>query len=148
MEFEHYWLVPEWLMGGPWPWISSSDWLEWSGVSVIVNLTEDPYDDPRFEVHHIPIPDMMPPDITQIKTFCDIAIEARKQSKVVYVHCLAGRGRTGTMMACLLVYHENMPASEAIERVRELMPGSIESDAQAETVFEWEEYLQEIGFEG
>jgi protein-tyrosine phosphatase len=36
--------------------------------------------------------------------------------EVVYVHCWRGIGRTGTVLACWLIEHEQLDGDEAIER--------------------------------
>jgi len=44
----------------------------------------------------------------------------------VLVHCAAGIGRTGAVLAAYLIRTENLSATEAIFRVRSQRPGSIE----------------------
>jgi atypical dual specificity phosphatase len=53
------------------------------------------------------------------------------------VHCLAGRGRSGTLAAVWFV-HEGMTADEAIAHIRTLRPGSIETEVQEEAVHRYE----------
>ena len=54
------------------------------------------------------------------------------------VHCAAGMGRAGTILACYLVKYQNLTAKDAIKKVREERPGSIQSETQelAITYFE------------
>ena len=59
----------------------------------------------------------------------------------VMVHCLAGLGRTGTILACYLIKYQKMSADDAIQKVREERPGSIQSFSQEEIIFQFEKSL-------
>ena len=52
----------------------------------------------------------------------------------VVVHCLGGHGRTGTMLACYLVRFLGVSGEEAIEEIRRMRPGSVETVEQEETI--------------
>lgn len=138
---EHYWLIAGAIMGGEWPG-RHLDWLEYQGVSVIINLTERPYRDARFRIHRIPIPEGMGPDPAQIRRFCRLMRHALADDQRVYVHCRAGCGRTGAMLAAYLVYRERIDADAAITRVRALRSCSIEGDAQEESVAQWDALIR------
>jgi atypical dual specificity phosphatase len=58
----------------------------------------------------------------------------------VAVRCIAGLGRTGTILACYLVSME-MPANNAIIVIREWRPGSIETLEQEAVVYEYERFI-------
>ena len=60
----------------------------------------------------------------------------------VMVHCLAGLGRTGTLLACYLIKYQKMPADEAIQKIREERPGSIQSFPQEEIIFQFAKSVQ------
>lgn len=59
----------------------------------------------------------------------------------VAVHCMAGLGRTGTILACFLAARE-MPANNAIIIIREWRPGSIETFEQEAVVYKYERLIQ------
>jgi atypical dual specificity phosphatase len=135
-EPEHYWLVPGRLAGGAWP-VPHLDWLERQGVSLLINLTDHAYRDDRFRIHAIRMADGAAPADDQILEFCLLVERELAVPRAVYVHCLAGCGRTGTMMACYLVYRDRMDPAEAIQQVRAARPCSVETAAQAAAVIRW-----------
>jgi atypical dual specificity phosphatase len=54
----------------------------------------------------------------------------------VGIHCTAGKGRTGTLLACWFVANGLTPR-DAITRVRRLRPGSIETEEQENAIVEF-----------
>jgi atypical dual specificity phosphatase len=107
--------------------------LRRQGVGAIVSLTEYPLDQRTveyagFQYLHLPILDYHPPTLDQAWTFLRF-LDRQRGNGAVVVHCAAGQGRTGTMLACALV-HRGLSAEEAIRTVRRLRPPSIDTDAQ------------------
>jgi atypical dual specificity phosphatase len=117
-------------------------WLREQGLQLIICLTEDAparswINEAGLFSLHLPIIDMTSPTQEQIDQ-CIAAIDKAQTNNLgVGIHCTAGLGRTGTMLACWLVAQENMNARDAITRVRRLRPGSIETDDQVEAVHEF-----------
>jgi|YelNatPaOPRAMG01_1025707.scaffolds.fasta_scaffold09254_7 predicted protein tyrosine phosphatase len=66
-----------------------------------------------------PIPDMAVPTPETMRATLDWIDQAIAQGGVVYVHCLAGQGRTGMVAACYLVRH-GLPGPAALEQLKEL----------------------------
>ncbi|XP_062621924.1 protein tyrosine phosphatase domain-containing protein 1-like isoform X2 [Saccostrea cucullata] len=60
----------------------------------------------------------------------------------VAVHCHAGLGRTGVIIACYLVFTNRMSGSEAIHYVRVKRTGAIQTRGQMQCVQEFEQYLK------
>ena len=60
-----------------------------------------------------------------------------KTGHKVVVHCGAGLGRTGTMLAAYLV-HTGLSAEDALKEVRLRRPGAIESRTQEDAVRDYE----------
>ncbi|XP_041965793.1 protein tyrosine phosphatase domain-containing protein 1 [Alosa sapidissima] len=59
----------------------------------------------------------------------------------VAVHCHAGLGRTGVLIACYLVYTLHISASEAVHYVRIKRPRSIQTRSQISLVFDFARLL-------
>ena len=117
------------------------------GITAIVSLTERAFapmsflEEFGFDYHHIPIADFDAPQMEQIEEFVGIVQKAKREKGKVVVHCLAGRGRTGTMLACYFV-STGMRPDEALARVRALRPGSVETELQEDAVREYAERLR------
>ncbi len=85
---------------------------------------------------HLPIADMQTPGEATHSAWRAYGArlnQALAQGERVLVHCAAGLGRTGMLVAKLLVM-QGMPAEEAIAQVRAARPGTIETEAQANWV--------------
>jgi len=76
--------------------------LERHQVSVLISLIEAPFDhdmlSQRFTVHHVPIEDIAPPAPEQVYELAEHLRAALDSGRNIAVHCLAGVGRTTTMI--------------------------------------------------
>jgi atypical dual specificity phosphatase len=121
-------------------------WLREQGIDVLLSLTEerlrrDWVNEAGLLVIHEPMIDMEAPTQDQLDR-CISAIDRALDKKMgVAVHCTAGLGRTGVVLACRLV-SRGMSADNAIARIRRLRPGSIETEEQAVAV---EQFAQRHG---
>lgn len=109
-------------------------WLRRNGIDVLVSLTEAPPDrrgvnDAGLMTVHIPIPDMTAPTVRQFELCVETIARAKRSGMGVAVHCAAGLGRTGTVLAAYFVA-AGLPARAALMRVRDLRPGSVETADQ------------------
>ncbi|VDI12359.1 protein tyrosine phosphatase domain-containing protein 1 [Mytilus galloprovincialis] len=60
----------------------------------------------------------------------------------VAIHCHAGLGRTGVIIASYLVFTNRIPADDAIQFVRSKRHGAIQTRGQMEVIREFEQYLK------
>jgi hypothetical protein len=71
-------------------------------IRTVVSLTERHHHreilEENFECHHLAIDDLGAPRIDQVARLAEILGEARVRDEAVAVHCLAGIGRTSTML--------------------------------------------------
>jgi atypical dual specificity phosphatase len=139
------WLIEGEIAGMAKPASSVYDFefLKENGFESIVSLTEFPLNEMLleefgFSVKHIPVRDFEAPTLEQVEDFVAFAEKARAEGKKLVVHCDAGLGRTGTILACYLV-SIGYNAAKAIEEVRVKRPGSVETIEQEELVVKYEE---------
>ena len=113
-------------------------WLRQQGIEVLLSLTEEPprrqwVNEAGLMLVHLPVPDMQPPTQDQLDKSIETISRANEAKMGVGVHCGAGLGRTGVVLACWFVT-KDLGAKNAVARVRRLRPGSIETPEQEEAV--------------
>ena len=83
------------------------------------------------------------PEFDDLISSVDFIHQRLENNEPVMVHCLAGLGRTGTILACYLVKYEKMSGDDAITKIRKERSGSIQSYSQEEIIFRFEKFIKE-----
>lgn len=104
------WVIPGRLAGARAP-MSAADLKVLSdlGISLVVRLTEASFVTPEevlaagLEQLHEPVPDFGVPHMDQVSRIVERVQRTFKAGGAVVISCLAGHGRTGTMLSCCLV---------------------------------------------
>jgi atypical dual specificity phosphatase len=133
------WLLPDQILACAYPRRQASlAVLAQQGVSVVINLHQRAHRPSRLAAFgltelHLPVADFTAPSPEQLARGVDAIDHALAEGQKVAVHCGGGLGRTGTLLACYLVRH-GMSTVDAIERVRAVRPGSIETRDQVRAI--------------
>lgn len=110
------------------------NFLKEQGIQSIISLNESGIDkqtvlDAKFRHLTLAVEDYRPPSIEDLKKLEKFILEGEKDEKIL-VHCNAGMGRTGTVLACLIVWSGSMTAEEAIKYLRKKRKGSVQTFKQ------------------
>ena len=139
-----FWVLPHKFLAGEHPCHGNEDadserltGLLLGGIRTFVDLTEEE-EVPSYHallrhlaearrIHanyvRIPIPDGGVPSVRTVKFVLDVVDRSLEHPNGVFVHCLAGRGRTGVVVGCFLRRHALASAVEVIGRIAELRKG-------------------------
>lgn len=138
------------------------------GINYIINLTEedevysdnnpfDPYEDhiqaiakangKKVTIERMPIKDMGVPERTGMMKILDTIDAEIDKGRAVYVHCMGGMGRTGTVVGCYLARHGMASGEGALKMIKELRKktknpdsASPQTQEQIDMVMSWVEY--------
>ena len=119
--------------------------LKEQGIKAIVSLTGTPLNPEMvnelgFEYLHSHM--SAEPTIEQLSEILRFVERMNAQSKPALVHCGEGKGRTGTVLAAYLIYH-GQGADEAVNKVREMRPGSIQTTEQEKALRKFEQHVKQ-----
>ena len=161
-DFLLWWVIPGVIAGMPMPYIhverrlagggGLTDFddelpvLYSAGIRAVVALLNIPTDAPVYESAGfsflcLPVPDGGAPTVEQAHEFVRFVNDQRTAQRPVAVHCHAGLGRTGTLLATYLV-SQGQSASSAIQSVRAIEPVAIETPRQ---ILFLEDYAMTVG---
>ena len=134
------WVVPGMLAGTPQPGVVAPIdhdliLLDRVGITHLITLTETDMDQDALRRHHLknthlPIFDRKAPSTSQMHMLLVRMQRLMDAGEVLAVHCKAGLGRTGLVLAAWMVRDGGLSAEAAIERLRKVNPGFIQSDEQ------------------
>ena len=131
--FRLNWIVSGKLAGSRYPEPEDLDFIYEEGIRAIVSMEH--YNHPqaitsrRFEHLNIGIPDFTAPSLAQLKRIIGFINAMNDKLKPVLVHCYAGIGRTGTVVAAYLINH-GMGVEGALQHVRARIPGAVQTEDQ------------------
>ncbi len=157
-----YWVVPGQLLAGEYPREYDEESSERKvaaltegGVTAFIDLTEEvdalPYAqwlDAETQTHRrFPIRDVTTPSSPELTSdILDTIDKNLAEGNLVYVHCVGGIGRTGTIVGCWLS-RQGYQGEAALDRLAELWADcpksarirSPETEAQRRYVINWKE---------
>ena len=141
------WVIENKLAGSGLPVSKQEfDWLLKQGVKAIVTVREVPlpkeWIDYSTGYMHLQVDDFGAPQPEEIDAAVRFIEKQIADNNPVMVHCAAGKGRTGVILAAYLVKNEGLSPQEAIDKIRAMRPGSIQSEVQEWAISMYEKYLQ------
>jgi atypical dual specificity phosphatase len=122
-------------------------WVVDKGIKSIVTVREVPlpaewFDSGAIDYLHLRVEDFGAPTVEEIDEVVNFIDKKIRRNRPVLVHCAAGKGRTGAVLAAYMVKRQRLSAKQAIEKIRILRPGSVQSIMQETALSMYEKYLK------
>ena len=157
------WVIKKDLAGSGLPiTFKQFEWLIKNGIRTIVTVREVPLPSKWFETSHgieitkletnvkydlinyfhLYVQDYKAPSINELNRTVLYIENQIKSGRPVVVHCAAGKGRTGTLLAAYLLKIDKLSPDESIKKIRKIRPGSIQTKIQEETIFHYFNFLK------
>lgn len=119
--------------------------LRREGISAVISLTEYPLPSNILTSDilylHFPLKDHQAPRPEEVLKAVEKIEELVGKGHRVLVHCQAGYGRTGTVLAAYLMKKDGIGWVEALGKIRSMRPGSVER-VQEKTLMELEKLFR------
>lgn len=142
------WLIPSVLAGGPHPdpfgepstLARALAELRAAGIGQLISVVELPLAvsaDAGLEYLHAPTMDADAPH--DLEALCAFIDGGKLRGVGTFVHCQAGQGRTGTVLAAYLIWSQARRAWDAVDEVRRVYhPRAVETPAQLDALAAFE----------
>jgi atypical dual specificity phosphatase len=123
------------------------NWVVDKGIKSIITVREVPlpsewFDSSDIDYMHLRVEDFGAPTVEELDEAVDFIDKKISSGRPVLVHCAAGKGRTGAVLAAYMVKKQNLTARQAIEKIRIMRPGSVQSITQETALSMYEKYLK------
>jgi atypical dual specificity phosphatase len=145
------WVIEKKLAGSGMPVnLPQLIWVAKNGIKSIITIRESPLPsswlagvNEKLEYMHLKVDDFCAPSLESLETTVSYIDQHINEAKPVLVHCAAGKGRTGTVLAAYIMKQDpNLSALDAISKIRILRPGSVQSEEQISALQSFEKHLR------
>jgi atypical dual specificity phosphatase len=121
------------------------EWLIGRGITSVLTLTPAPLPKPLVDglplkLLHLPMEDHAVPSVETLAKGAELVRDSLNGGDDLVVHCLAGEGRTGSVLAAYLMEERKLTSAEALVDLRKIKPLFVEHQQEI-ALREFESFL-------